>query len=90
VLRGALAVTVGGDVQVLRAGQELAVPPGAWHRWRVLQASTEVALTVHPALRFEAVLERAFALVDNGAIADPAALEAFAAEFAGEYELVTA
>lgn len=93
VRRGALAVSVEGSQRELRAGDECVIPPGSVHRWVVLEPSTEVELAVQPALRFEEVLERAFELVDRGAVGpqgiiDAEPVEAFVAEFADEYRLV--
>ena len=91
--RGALSVAVDGAERELRAGDECVIPPGRAHRWVVLEPDTEVELTVQPALRFEEVLERAFELVDRGAVGpdgvvDREPVEAFVAEFADEYRLL--
>lgn len=92
VTAGSLYLEMGRAPRLLAAGDAATVPPGVVHAWRAGSAGTRVEITMRPGLRFEATLERAFALRDSGAIGprgvhDAAAVDAFLAEFADEYRL---
>jgi len=93
VTDGVLRLTVADRTADLRPGDRAEVPPGAVHHWTPLAVGTRMEVAVTPALRFEAMLEHAFALADAGAVGpagvrDPAAVDAFVRRFAGEYRLV--
>src|SRR5688500_13746165 len=54
VRSGRIAFLLGGEQRVLEPGEQLTVPPGAWHRWwNPGEDEVVTRVRVEPALRFE-------------------------------------
>ncbi len=67
VISGSLGVRIAGREQVLRAGENVAVPPGTPHTiWNAGGGETHLRVAFQPALQTEAFFETMFALARDG------------------------
>jgi quercetin dioxygenase-like cupin family protein len=67
VISGSLGVRINGREQVLRAGENVAVPPGTPHTiWNAGEGEAHVRVAFQPALQTEAFFETMFALARDG------------------------
>jgi mannose-6-phosphate isomerase-like protein (cupin superfamily) len=67
VQQGQITFLVNGEERVLGAGEQLTVPPGAWHRWWNSGAGeVRIKARVEPALRFEEMISVLWGLCADG------------------------
>jgi mannose-6-phosphate isomerase-like protein (cupin superfamily) len=90
VISGTMTAKIGGREQLVRAEGEASVSAGTPHKWwNSAEEELHVRTQLRPALHFEWILEKAFALMaKTGGVVKPEEIANILSEYPGEYRPV--